>query len=166
MRRLTRESCIPIEASWALYISQRLQRSPSGRQALQADNSHPRTRYTSTRCGRPACTDRPGTSGGTVRCPVRNVPCRRLWRFPGYADLTLFCGGQLYRGFCRLPCLRLWLSLSEQWLSPPFPPGLPLQGYIEIVCLVRPFLRPQEHTADDLSGHHLQGLAVPLIHGE
>lgn len=44
--------------------------------------------------------------------------------------------------------------------------GLPLQGYIEIVCLVRPFLRPQEHTADDLSGHHLQGLAVPLIHGE
>ena len=19
-----------------------------------------------------------------VRCPVRNVPCRRLWRFPGY----------------------------------------------------------------------------------
>jgi len=44
--------------------------------------------------------------------------------------------------------------------------GLPLQGCVEIVCLVRPLLRPQEHTADDLSGHHLQGLAVPLIHGE
>ena len=44
--------------------------------------------------------------------------------------------------------------------------GLPLQGYIEIVCLVRPFLRPQEHTADDLSGHHLQGLTISLIHGK
>ena len=44
--------------------------------------------------------------------------------------------------------------------------GLPLQGCVEIVCLVRPFLRPQEHTADDLSGYYLQGLAVPLIHGE
>ena len=41
-----------------------------------------------------------------------------------------------------------------------------LQGCVEIVCLVRPFLRPQEHTADDLSGHHLQGLTMPLIHGE
>lgn len=44
--------------------------------------------------------------------------------------------------------------------------GLPLQGCVEIVCLVRPLFRPQEHTADDLSGHHLQGLTMPLIHGE
>ena len=44
--------------------------------------------------------------------------------------------------------------------------GLPLQGCVEILCLVRPLFRPQEHTADDLSGHHFQGLAVPLIHGE
>ena len=43
---------------------------------------------------------------------------------------------------------------------------LPLQGCVEIVCLVRPLFRPQEHTADDLSGYYLQGLAVPLIHGE
>ena len=34
--------------------------------------------------------------------------------FQDTPDLTLFRGGQLYRGFCRLPCLRLLLSLSEQ----------------------------------------------------
>jgi hypothetical protein len=43
---------------------------------------------------------------------------------------------------------------------------LPLYGRIEIVGLIWPFLRPDEHGLNDLPRDHFKGLAVPFIHGE
>ena len=43
---------------------------------------------------------------------------------------------------------------------------LSLDGSIEIVCLIWPLLRPDEHGLDDLPRDHFKGLPMPFIHGE
>lgn len=71
-----------------------------------------------------------------------------LWIIPGGGSF-----GGCFRFLNNLPHLLFHLYL-------------PLHGGIEIVCLIRPFLRTEKDRLDDLARDHLQRLPVPLIHGE